>query len=600
MDWSDIKQLMQKYLALVIAKKGQRQAYRNLAQSLRATQRMPLFRQTFYHFSAGNNFDWYQKMVEPLSKMDSSQYRVDINITLTDKERQIFDTLMELVTEQELKTTLRVAGGWVRDKIMGKESVDIDIALDNMSGQEFAEKLDAKLHPGAHKKGYGVIGLNNQLSKHLETATMPVHGMNTDESRVPQITIGTPEQDAFRRDLTINALFYNINKGKVEDYTKMGESDLMLKVVRTPLEPLQTFLDDPLRVLRTVRFATRFDFKMAPEIHGAATDKRVIKALEEKVSYERIMKELDLMFCGKFPANSIKYLYDFGVIQSILKIPPKCLELQNEEKVQSLIYESLKLSQVLGGLFLKIRSNADPLTGESAFAFRHFHGVGETVENEKAVDEFKNFQCNTFYSSLLLPFHPFEYKKDNGKKFQVVEYILTESLKKPANSIKYVLGVHPYVEKAIQFAQQLSQLHEPINEELKLQLGWYLREAGHRWDSVYLLAIAKEYFNTIFNVPGEAATSEFNVSESHLLQIIEKYGRLNQVINEEQLDKVHMMRPALDGNDVCLLYQIKAGKALKFLLEEQLKFQITHPSAGFAEVSQFLTENKDAFLVKYQ
>lgn len=102
---------------------------------------------------------------------------------------------------------------------------------------------------------------------------------------------------------------------------------MMLKVVRTPLEPLQTFLDDPLRVLRTVRFATRFDFKMAPEIHGAATDKRVIKALEEKVSYERIMKELDLMFCGKFPANSIKYLYDFGVIQSILKIPPKCVEL---------------------------------------------------------------------------------------------------------------------------------------------------------------------------------------------------------------------------------------------------------------------------------
>ncbi len=71
-------------------------------------------------------------------------------------------------------------------------------------------------------------------------------------------------------------MFYNINEGMVEDYTKMGVNDLKLGVVRTPLEPLQTFLDDPLRVLRTIRFATRFDFKIAEEIFPAAQDPRVI------------------------------------------------------------------------------------------------------------------------------------------------------------------------------------------------------------------------------------------------------------------------------------------------------------------------------------
>ena len=76
-----------------------------------------------------------------------------------------------------------------------------------------------------------------------------------EDSRVPEIKIGTPEQDALRRDLTINSLFYNINTKQVEDFTKMGLADLNKGTARTPLEPLKTFMDDPLRVLRTVRFA---------------------------------------------------------------------------------------------------------------------------------------------------------------------------------------------------------------------------------------------------------------------------------------------------------------------------------------------------------
>ena len=114
---------------------------------------------------------------------------------------------------------------------MGKHSVDIDIALDDMYGEEFAKLLNDKLHPDGVKKGYGVIKSNSEKSKHLETATIRVHGMfvdlvnlrsekYTEDSRVPIIEIGTPEEDAYRRDLTINAMFYNINKQEVEDFTR--------------------------------------------------------------------------------------------------------------------------------------------------------------------------------------------------------------------------------------------------------------------------------------------------------------------------------------------------------------------------------------------
>ena len=75
-----------------------------------------------------------------------------------------------------------------------------------------------------------------------------------DSSRIPSISIGTPLEDAYRRDLTINSLFYNVNTGTVEDFTMRGVSDLHDRLVRTPLPAIETFREDPLRLLRAVRF----------------------------------------------------------------------------------------------------------------------------------------------------------------------------------------------------------------------------------------------------------------------------------------------------------------------------------------------------------
>lgn len=111
------------------------------------------------------------------------------------------------------------------------------------------------------------------------------------ESRIPIITIGTPIQDAFRRDLTINSLFYNINTREIEDFTNKGIEDLKAGIIRTPLPPLQTFIDDPLRILRTFRFATRFGFKIEQDILEAI-NAEVKLALKTKISRERIRTEL--------------------------------------------------------------------------------------------------------------------------------------------------------------------------------------------------------------------------------------------------------------------------------------------------------------------
>jgi tRNA nucleotidyltransferase (CCA-adding enzyme) len=131
---------------------------------------------------------------------------------------------------------------------------------------------------------------------------------------VPTIEIGTPDQDALRRDLTINALFYNINESKVEDFTKLGIKDLEQSTLRTPLEPYQTFLDDPLRVLRVIRFANRFRFSVLPDIVSAMKQEQVRRAMAEKVSFERLGQEMDLMFENKQPYKCIQDMFEYGIL----------------------------------------------------------------------------------------------------------------------------------------------------------------------------------------------------------------------------------------------------------------------------------------------
>jgi tRNA nucleotidyltransferase (CCA-adding enzyme) len=97
-----------------------------------------------------------------------------------------------------------------------------------------------------------------------------------EHSRIPEtMRFGTPKEDAERRDLTINSLFYNLHTESVEDFTGKGVDDIENGIIRTPLDPMTTFLDDPLRVLRAVRFAARLDFKITPEVKAAMMNKSV-------------------------------------------------------------------------------------------------------------------------------------------------------------------------------------------------------------------------------------------------------------------------------------------------------------------------------------
>lgn len=153
-------------------------------------------------------------------------------ITLNPVEKKIIKLLLNCVHDNQLHATLRIAGGWVRDKLLRIESHDLDIVIDKMNGIDFASVLN-EYSKSKHLDigSIGRIKINPDKSKHLETATLTLFGKDVDfvglrheveytpESRNPAIVTGTPEQDAFRRDITINALFYNIHSQEVEDFT---------------------------------------------------------------------------------------------------------------------------------------------------------------------------------------------------------------------------------------------------------------------------------------------------------------------------------------------------------------------------------------------
>lgn len=220
------------------------------------------------------------------------------NISLTSIENDIFNILLSVNDKYSLGVTFRVAGGWVRDKLLGKESDDIDISLDVMTGKQFCKFLKKKMSINIH-----IIKENHAQSKHLEVASVTMFGTNIDflhlrteeynNSRIPQICIGTPEEDALRRDLTINSLFYNINTCAIEDYTGKGLDDLRNKIIRTPLDTISTFTDDPLRILRAIRFCVMPDFNIDNNIISTVRDSSYIRSLiKKKVSYERLMIEI--------------------------------------------------------------------------------------------------------------------------------------------------------------------------------------------------------------------------------------------------------------------------------------------------------------------
>jgi len=227
-------------------------------------------------------------------------------------QNPIFNVLATLA--EQTNTQIFVIGGFVRDLFLNRPSKDIDILVIG-NGIDFAEKVGLKLKTKvAVFKNFGTAMLKyGDLEIEFVGARKESYRAN---SRKPIVENGTLADDQLRRDFTINALAIALNKdnyGEIIDPFN-GVDDLNQKLIRTPLDPAITFSDDPLRMMRAIRFATQLNF----EIDTAALE--AIKIQKDRISIvskERITDELNKIILAKKPSIGFKHLFDTGLLHLI-------------------------------------------------------------------------------------------------------------------------------------------------------------------------------------------------------------------------------------------------------------------------------------------
>jgi poly(A) polymerase len=201
------------------------------------------------------------------------------------------------------------AGGCVRDTVLGHTPKDYDIAT-SARPNEILE-----LFPGANEVGahFGVIIVARD-GHHIEIATFRTDGSYRDGRRPESVEFSSAEQDAKRRDFTINGLFEDPESGEIIDHVE-GRRDLEAGVIRAIGSPAQRFQEDALRLLRAVRFAAHLGFEIEPETRAALHDNA---HLLDKISPERIRDEFSRIITSQRRRQGIEQLVESGLLEHFL------------------------------------------------------------------------------------------------------------------------------------------------------------------------------------------------------------------------------------------------------------------------------------------
>ena len=545
------------------------------------------------------------------------------------------------------KIGIRIAGGWVRDKLLRQHSSDVDVALDCMMGVQFArivqsymaqqaqtsEKDDTKHGKKSKSKQpkIGVIGANPSQSKHLETATMNIHGIDIDfvnlraeevyeeNSRIPTSqtrNFGTPLEDALRRDFTINSLFYNIRTHKIEDWTNKGLDDLMVhRRIVTPVDAHETFHDDPLRVLRAIRFCVRLDFVLDDNLKEAAMSKRVHHSLHVKVSRERVGKELEGMLSGKGarPRHALKMIADLHLAGSVFCFPGsfpgdndflaggpvkghilgvpyhgclgkdrhKTVELAAEHRKMGWD-ESSSLLAMLPGLLHGYYNIRESMMKES--------GGSEKVSSttlSSTVDERLLYLC-----VFVMPFHNLSFPDAKGRESSVTAHMIKESLKFPTRDIQ---GVSVVLNQIDEMSALLSEIRSQLASQrdhtapmkltppCRLRTGLLLRSLKQHWVTCLLASAAWEIRTN------QRSNSDRNFLNTPFELFVEFY---RSVIQDLALDECWQVRPHLNGKEIISELQLPRGPAVGIYIEDQIQWMLLNPSGTKEECVAHLHERK--------
>lgn len=421
---------------------------------------------------------------------------------------------------------LALVGGPVRDLFLGETSVDLDFTTNATPDQTLAVVdgwADATWEIG---KEYGTIGIRKG-NEMVEITTYRAEKYDPD-SRKPVVAFGTDlKEDLFRRDFTINSMALRLPSLELVDPFG-GQEDLQKGIIRTPGTPQASFSDDPLRMMRAARFASRLDIDLAPEVFEAMVD---MADRIQIISAERVRDELVKLICGVAPRRGVDLLVESGLASFVLpEIPALKLEVDEHHRHKDVYQHSLTVMEQAAAL----ETDVDGAVPGPDFVLRFaalMHDIGKPAT--------RKFESNGAVSFLH---HDVVGAKLTKKRMRELRFD-NDTIKAVARLVELHMRFYGYGDA-----------------------GWrdsavrrYVRDAGDLLERLHRLTRAD--VTTRNKRKANRIASAYDDLER----------RITELAEQEELDAI---RPDLDGEEIMAILGIKpgpqVGQAYKFLLNLRL------------------------------
>lgn len=436
-------------------------------------------------------------------------------MNLTDKiDRKIFRHVGSVA--DALCRECYVVGGYVRDLFLDRGSKDIDFVSVG-SGIEVAQAVAATLGKGAHLSVFRNFGT---ASIHYRGEEFEFVGARREsyrrDSRKPIVEDGTLTDDLSRRDLTINAMAISVNKDTFGNLIDMfnGLDDLRNGLIRTPLDPDITFSDDPLRMMRAVRFATQLQFTIVPETFEAI--KRNAYRLEI-ISRERIVDELMKIMKSPRPSLGWRLLSETGLLPLILP----------------------ELEAMHGVQVVKGRGHKD-----------NFDHTLQVLDNVAAASDNVWLRWAALFHDIAKPVTK-RWDEAAGWTFHNHNYVGAKMLPKIFRRMKMPM------DDKLKYVQQLVELHmRPI----ALVEDTVTDSAVRR-----LLVDAGDYIDDLMILCRADITSK---NKEKVARHLENFAHVKEKMSElEERDRLRCWQPPIDGNFIMATFGLKQGREVGLIKE---------------------------------